>query len=281
MKYLVTGGNGYLGRGVIQELINRGDTVIATDIKFREKKLENVVYLEKDIFKCENLYQEFGQPDVLIHLAWRDGFRHNSPAHMEDLSQHYKFITEMYESGIRHIVVLGSMHEVGYHEGALDENTPTKPLSLYGVAKNALRESLQIYFKDKDVVFQWIRGFYIVKNTEEGCSIFSKIVQEEHKGTATFPFTTGKNKYDFMDYSEFCEKLVMIARQEKYKGCINCCSGVPMSLSERVESFIRENHFNIKLNYGVFPDREYDSPAIWGDNTIIKLIGEENVEENC
>lgn len=30
---------------------------------------------------------------------------------------------------------MGSMHEVGYWEGAIDENTPTHPSSYYGIAK--------------------------------------------------------------------------------------------------------------------------------------------------
>ena len=29
---------------------------------------------------------------------------------------------------------------------------------------------------------------------------------------------------------------------------------------------------SIKLKYGAFPDRPYDSPIIWGDNTIISNI---------
>ena len=167
------------------------------------------------------------------------------------------------------------MHEVGYFEGKIDENTVTNPMSLYGVAKNALREALTIYFKDKeDVIFQWIRGYYIVKNTVDGCSIFSKIVQAEKDGKNKFPFTTGKNKYDFVEYEEFCRQIAMVAGQEKYVGCINCCSGIPISLADRVERFITENKFNIKLEYGVFPDRPYDSPAIWGDAEIIKKIEE-------
>jgi hypothetical protein len=43
-------------------------------------------------------------------------------------------------------------------------------------------------------------------------------------------------------------------------------------LSDRVERFIKENNYNIKLEYGAFPDRPYDSPAVWGDATKINKI---------
>lgn len=32
--------------------------------------------------------------------------------------------------------------------------------------------------------------------------------------------------------------------------------------------------YNIKLKYGAFPDRPYDSKAIWGNDTKIKSIME-------
>lgn len=275
MKYLVTGADGYIGLGVIDELRKRGDEVVATDIHFRHEKRKDVTYIAANIFDMEDPYKNLGRPDVMIHLAWRDGFKHASNAHMEDLSSHYCFVINMYQGGLRHIVALGSMHEIGYFEGKIDENTITNPMSLYGVAKNALREALTIYFKDKEeAIFQWIRGYYIVKNTIDGCSIFSKIVQAEKEGKSKFPFTTGKNKYDFVEYEDFCKQIAMVAGQEKYVGCINCCSGIPVSLADRVERFIAENKFNIELEYGVFPDRPYDSPAIWGDAEIIKKIEE-------
>ena len=62
------------------------------------------------------------------------------------------------------------------------------------------------------------------------------------------------------------------ALQTKVTGIINCCSGKPVSLKEKVESFLKENNLKIKLEYGVFPDRSYDSPAIWGNNDTISKI---------
>ena len=45
-----------------------------------------------------------------------------------------------------------------------------------------------------------------------------------------------------------------------------------LAKSKRLERFIRENDLDIKLKYGAFPDRPYDSKAVWGDNTKISSI---------
>ena len=34
--------------------------------------------------------------------------------------------------------------------------------------------------------------------------------------------------------------------------------------------FIKENGYKIKLDYGAFPDRPYDSKAVWGNDMKIK-----------
>ena len=55
-------------------------------------------------------------------------------------------------------------------------------------------------------------------------------------------------------------------------GIINLCSGRPEKLADRVERFIRENGYEIRLNYGAYPDRPYDSKAVWGDSSRIERI---------
>lgn len=71
---------------------------------------------------------------------------------------------------------------------------------------------------------------------------------------------------------ELARQIVAASLQEKYTGIINCCSGVPVSLAEMAEKFIRDNGLSIKLQYGAFPDRPYDSPGVWGDATVIQKI---------
>lgn len=278
MKILVTGANGYLGQGIVKELLNRGAEVVATDFatNYIDKRAK---IIGANIFDVEDPYNFFGRPDVLLHLAWRDGFKHDSMAHIEDFPKHCKFIMALSEEHIGKICVLGSVHEVGFYEGSVDENTPTNPQSLYGIAKNALRQVCEIETKKNQNLLQWLRGYYIVGNTEHGSSIFSKITEAANKKQKTFPFTSGQNQFDFIDYSEFCKQVAAVVLQNEENGIINCCSGNPMKLAERVEKFIKENGYDIELAYGTFPDRPYDSKAIWGNPTRIQKIMSKNAEE--
>lgn len=271
MKVLVTGANGYLGQGICKELIKKGITVIATD--FSDEHIEKECIIKcANIFEIDDPYEYFDKPDILIHLAWRNGFVHNSITHIEDLPMHYNFLKKFVNAGISKMAVLGSMHEIGFYEGSIDEFTPANPQSLYGISKNSLRQLMELECNKTNTILYWLRGFYIVGNTKSGCSIFSKITQAEMEGKSKFPFTMGLNQFDFIDYNTFCEMVVAVVRQNDITGIVNICSGRPEKLADRVERFIKENNYKIQLDYGKFPDRPYDSKAVWGNSNKIDKI---------
>lgn len=271
MKILVTGANGYLGQGIVKNILDAGIEVIANDFKVGsiDKRAKIII---GNMFEVENPYEYFEQPDILLHLAWRDGFVHYSNAHIDDLPKHYDFIKKMIQSGCKQIAVMGSMHEIGFFEGSINESTPCHPITPYGIGKNALRDLTQMLCKQNNTIFQWLRGYYIVGNSEYGSSIFSKITTAVKEGKTEFPFTLGQNQYDFIDYPDFCKQVVAVICQKREQGIFNICSGRPEKLADRVERFIKENNYNIKLQYGVFPDRPYDSKAIWGDSSKIERV---------
>lgn len=270
---MVTGAKGYIGAHVVSYLVNKGHRVLASDIDYVSQH-PLITAIETPIFDCgDDIYEVLGEPDVLIHLAYRNGFKHNHESHLEDLCRHYGFVTKMIEGGLKSVTVMGSMHEIGYIHGEINENTETHPGSLYGIAKNTLREALFCYLSGKkDVSFKWTRGYYITGDDERASSIFSKIKMWEKEGKETFPFTSGKNKYDFIDVDELAAQISEAAIQTEINGIIECCSGNPVSLADKVEQFISDNGFKIRPEYGAFPDREYDSPAVWGSTQKIGII---------
>ncbi len=272
MRVLVTGANGYIGKHVIKELLNRDEEVIAVDLN--HKGLDSRVHIsDVDIFSgCENIFEKLNEPEVCIHLAWRDGFIHNSMCHMDNVSAHFKFLHDIIKGGCKNIAVMGTMHEVGFYEGKIDENTPCNPLSQYGVAKNALRQAMLLLAKQEGINLYWLRAFYIMGDDRRNSSIFTKLLLAEEEGKTMFPFTTGVNQYDFIDVKELAKQIVCASLQTDYTGVINVCTGKPVSLKDRVEQFIKDNNLNIQLEYGAFPERPYDSRIIYGDNTKIEAI---------
>ena len=117
---LVTGAAGYIGRHVVKKALDMGYRVIASDFAFKGVD-ERAEFCDVPIFSGDkNIYAALGKPDVCIHMAWRDGFRHNASSHMKDLSSHVTFLNNMAAGGLPDLTVMGTMHEVGYWEGAIE-----------------------------------------------------------------------------------------------------------------------------------------------------------------
>jgi dTDP-6-deoxy-L-talose 4-dehydrogenase (NAD+) len=274
LRVMVTGAGGYIGRHVVKGLLDGGCAVTAVVRPGSKAQIDNrATVVEADIlgpeFDVKSVAAEL--PDVLVHLAWQDGFSHNATSHMELLSAHFAFLASAVTAGVRRLAVLGTMHEVGYWEGPITAATPTSPTTLYGIAKDALRRAVAVAFNSAASVV-WLRCFYILGDDRNNNSIFTRILEAHDRGDSTFPFTTGKTKYDFIDVDALAQQISAVAVDAELTGVINCCSGEPQTLAARVEEFILTNQLNIKLDYGAFPDRPYDSPGVWGDATAIRQI---------
>jgi dTDP-6-deoxy-L-talose 4-dehydrogenase (NAD+) len=269
---LVTGAAGYIGRHVVKALLDLGAKVVAVDIR-TENIDPRADRKNIDIFSgAPDLYNELGEPDACLHLAWQDGFAHNADSHIMLLPAHFTFLKNLLNAGLKQLAVMGSMHEVGYYEGEIREDTPTNPRSMYGIAKNALRDIMTLETAKHGAALQWIRGFYIYGDDRSNHSVFTKIIEAESKKQKTFPFNSGINQYDFIPVEELARQLALTVMQTEVTGIINCCSGKPVALKDKVEEFLRKNQYEITLDYGKFPDRAYDSPAIWGSTDKIDTI---------
>lgn len=271
---VITGAGGYVGRHVVAAIADLGFDPVAIvredrgDVDPRARVIVANV-LERGF----TLADAVPVTDVaaVIHLAWQDGFVHNAPSHMTNLSAHYRFLVGLADAGVARIAALGTMHEVGFWEGAVTSDTPTNPASLYGIAKDALRRATFLSIGDR-AEYVWLRAYYILGDDRRNSSIFAKLLDAADRGDTEFPFTTGKTLYDFIDVAELGRQIAVAATASGVTGVLNTCTGEPESLASRVERFIAENELGLTLQYGAFPDRPYDSSGTWGDATAIKTL---------
>lgn len=275
-KILITGINGYIGRHVAERLKTTAPDIEIVGLDLCKNNFNNdIAFISADISieaRQPELYQKLGRPDVCLHLAWQDGFNHNAESHIDNLSSHYHFLKNLIEHGCRHIAVAGSFREYGAHNGLARECDPVVADNYYAWAKTSLYNLLKIFTAGKDVCLQWLRFFTPYGDDEHNNSILTKILKWEKEGKTSFPFTEGKEQYDYIHIDVLAEQIVRIILQEKINGIINCCSGKPTSLKDMVESFIQEHRLKIRPEYGAFPSRPYDADVIYGDTTKIKQI---------
>lgn len=274
-RVVVTGANGYIGSHVVIELLRHKDvfSVVASDLE--EQSMTPCEFIGFDILKDatdDSIYERCGKPDICIHLAWRNGFQHNASLHILDLPHHFAFLKNLADHGTKQFAVAGSFREYGKVNGMVDEKAIVIPDNFYSLAKITLKRALEICFFEKEICLQWLRPFTVYGDDEKNQSILSKIIKWEKEGKETFPFTDGNEMYDYILVEDLARQIAAIISQTDICGVIDCCSGIPVRLGDKIEEFLTEKGFKIRPEYGVFLNREYDSNVIYGDRRKIEKI---------
>jgi nucleoside-diphosphate-sugar epimerase len=271
-KILITGATGFIGNYVIEELLKHNVEVIATSSKKEKAQqqlwFDNVHFIEFNLEHFDtstNYFLYFNQPDAVIHLAWEGLPNYKSSFHTEiNLPRHKALLENLVSNGLKDITVTGTCLEYGMQEGSLSEDMPALPSNSYAIAKNGLRIFIEQLQQQYSFSFKWIRLFYMYGKGQNENSLLSQLDKALQNGDEVFNMSGGEQTRDYLPVSVVAEYLVRIALQTSIDGIINCCSGVPITIKEFVEQYLKSVGKTIRLNPGYYPYTDYEPMHFWG-----------------
>lgn len=277
MKILVTGATGFIGQHTIRALLGQGHELVATStsrIKASQQAwFGQVSFVEYDIarFDCaQNLFNLFGKPDALIHLAWPDVAQPQSAVHIQHLFSQYEFLKKLITDGLSRLTVAGTCFEYGMQNGPLQETLPTAPVTPYGLAKDCLRKFLTVFQAERSFRLTWLRLFYMYGSGQHPNSLFAQLDQAIAQQDTAFNMSGGEQLRDYLPVEEVADLISRLAGQDAGDGIINCCSGKPISIRQLVETYLRERQATLSLNLGHYPYRAFEPMAFWGTTDNLK-----------
>ena len=144
---LVTGGNGFLGRQVVDQLCKAGATI---------GRISTPRSRELDLVKWENCQQAVKGQDVIVHLAAHVGgigLNREKPAELfyDNLMMGTQLIHAAHQEGVDKFVCVGTIcaypkfTPVPFKEDDLWNGYPEETNAPYGIAKKALLVQLEAY----------------------------------------------------------------------------------------------------------------------------------------
>jgi dTDP-6-deoxy-L-talose 4-dehydrogenase (NAD+) len=243
MKVLVTGSNGWIGKYVVEELSKQDDIEILN-------------------YKTDEL------PNAIIHLAWADLDYYDSPNHLLTAHHWYLYLKKYIDQGVRNITVTGTCYEYGNKEGGLYESMIPNPVTIYGVAKDALRRMLS----PLDCDLKWLRLFYLYGKGQRSKSLVPKFMEALEKGDKEFLFRGGYKVRDYMQVEEVAKAIVKCALQKEITGVINVSSARPITLERFLSDIAKENGKEIEVRSLFSNDKEPVSNSFYGLNDKLKRI---------
>jgi len=276
MRVAITGASGFVGQHVLRELQSRDVDIVVTSraskrpVTGATKAQVVPLNIAQDI---PDPFQALGAPDVLIHLAWGGLPNYQSRAHIEiELPLQLQFLQRCLTSGLKRLVVTGTCFEYGLASGEISESTPASPCTQYGQAKNALRLHLEDWRSKTPFQLAWLRLFYLYGTGQSKNSLYSLLTDAIRRGDTGFDMSGGEQVRDFLPIQAAAHIITDIALLPIDVGVVNVCSGVPITVREITEMWIREKNSSITMNLGRLPYPEIEPVSFWGSTYKLRRI---------
>lgn len=276
IRICVTGASGFIGRHVLQALLQFPVEITATtrNPARLDEFARQVSIIPLDLSRrVSGTFDVLGRPDVLLHLAWEGLPNYRSLRHFEvELPIQYNFLKGLISEGLKAAVVAGTCFEYGLQSGCLSEDLHCRPSTPYGFAKDALHRQLRYLQASQSFRLTWARLFYIYGEGQAVSSLWSQLQRALLQNEASFPMSAGDQLRDFLPVAELAKYLVTLTLLQTDAGAVNVCSGKPRSVRGLVEEWLAQSGKSIKLELGRYPYPDYEPMAFWGDDRRLRSL---------
>ncbi|MGI0091674.1 MAG: NAD-dependent epimerase/dehydratase family protein [Nitrososphaerales archaeon] len=287
-KILVTGGIGFIGSHLVQNLMDRGCsniTIYDNYDDFYPGKEENAKIVEDaaaktgtklnlirgDILDYDHLSKAMKGSDLAFHLAAQAGIRYCNEmplkANRVNVDGTLNVLTAAREHGIKKLVYASSSSIFGDPAYLpIDEKHQTNPNSPYGVSKLAAEQYCRVFAKVYGMNVSCLRYFSVYGPRGRPDQVIYAFAENIAKGKAPIIFGDGEQTRDFIFVSDVVDATILAMESGVKTGEVfNVGHGSRITINELVKkviTYMRSASGTVKpavyqeKSRGDFPDTE-------------------------
>ncbi len=254
-RIVVTGGNGFLGKAVVNKLLSKG--VVRKDIVIPNIESD-------DLTIYENCLRITKGADIVIHLAATVGgilFHKKHPASMlfDNVIMGFKLIEACRENNVSKIINIGSTSsypagiEPPFMEEKIWDGYPDQVTSSYGIAKKVVME-LGIKYKeeyDMNAIFLMLANLYgpCDNFTQENAQVIPALIEriyqaKQNNKPSVEVWGSGKATREFIFVEDAAEAILLATEKHNSPQPINIGTGTETPIKETVETIAKIIEFS-------------------------------------
>ena len=257
-KVILTGGTGFIGSWLIDELISNGFdvTVLVRDIRRVKREYDcrvNIIeYIPDDIQLLELPQDKY---DIFYHLGWggvNPTFKNDIDMQLANIKESVKAMEYASKIGCGRFIATGTVAEYVFCKDIMDVNAKQTPNDMYGAAKVATHYFLDIISRKLSLPFIWA----VVPSTFGERRMDNNIITYTIKSLIAGEkpsYGDLKQMWDFLYVGEVVRALRLIGEKGNTGKTYGIGSGVYKPLREYMEEIRDIINPNLPLGIGELP----------------------------
>lgn len=248
MKVLITGINGFLGSHLAKMALVEGHSVlgISRDDTNIKELLNHIVMVKQqtpDYGSLKDAVHQFS-PDVVIHLAWSGGNSYSDVNSLKQFSVNLPMLASLLNlfddvSSKPMFVGLGSFSEYGNLTIKATEDQTEAPQNYYGLAKLHAKTMSEMFCKNNDMGWRWIRPCYVYGEGDVSTRLIPRVIRSLLLDKEVFLddcFTT----IDYIHIEDFTKGVISLLKDNSTNGVFNICSGREYILKDLIQTISKK-----------------------------------------
>ena len=250
MKFLISGGAGFIGSHIAQELIRqgKGDVVVFDNLSVgkRDNIPKGCTFIEGDIRDKQKLLKAMRGVDIIFHNAAFVSIRGSFEKLTEEIDTNCSGTLKVLEAAarqnVRKIVFASSMAVYGEPRYLpVDEGHASNPVSPYGLSKVRGELYCQIFAEKHGGTPMILRYFntYGVKQTPSPyVGVITSFINQALNGKPLTIYGDGEQTRDFVWVEDVARANVLAALAD-ISGVFNIASGTETSINQIADMILK------------------------------------------
>ncbi len=217
MKFLVTGGAGFLGINLIRHLYSRGNEIVSMDIAdFNYPDLKDKIEIVKGDIRDKDLVMNYcAGIDVIVHTAAALPLYKPEELFSTDIGGAKNLLEAAEKNNVKRFIHISSTAVYGIPDHhPIKENDKLDGVGPYGKSKIQAEEEC-IKYREKGMCASIIRPKSFVG--PERLGVFDLLYDWARDGKGFPMLGKGENRYQLLDVEDLCDAIYLCATLDKEK----------------------------------------------------------------